>query len=69
MKTDFTPMQIAVYAVNCNNTDEDINNVNEAIKKYARQVLDHVAEKCTVDWGNGFTLIDKESIINIKDEL
>jgi hypothetical protein len=43
--------------------------IQESMKEYCRRLLDHVAEKCTVDWGNGFTLIEKDEILKIKDEL
>lgn len=43
--------------------------VSEAMKEYGRRLLDHVANKCTDDWGNGFTLIEQDEILKIKDEL
>lgn len=43
--------------------------ISTMMKEYGRRLLDHVADKCTDDWGNGFTLIEQDEILKIKDEL
>jgi len=58
-----TPLQLALFIIQLEKTDQNVDNISNMIKEYGRRLLDYAAEKAEP------AVVDKQSILKIKDEL
>jgi len=69
-----TPLQLALFIIQLEKTDQNVDNISNMIKEYGRRLLDHAAKEITTQNYNVITRGGTfksaiEIILKIKDEL